>query len=123
MNDGSRELATSTAPAGLRKASSWPAGTSVLRALFEALGQKTAVTFRVELIDGSVYQNRAGVPQLSLRFNRPTAQWQVLAFGHIGLLEAYFDGGLDIDGDFPLAFRAAFEGRFESRPNPLVKLR
>ena len=62
MNDGSRELATSTAPAGLRKASSWPAGTSVLRALFEALGQKTAVTFRVELIDGSVYQNRAGVP-------------------------------------------------------------
>src|SRR5512132_4166865 len=104
MNDGSRDLATaSTAPADLRKTSLWPAGTSALRTVFESLGDNTEVTFRAELVDGSVYQNRPGVPQLNLRFNRASAQWRVLMFGHIGLLESYFDGALDIEGDFPLA--------------------
>ncbi|HZQ63590.1 MAG TPA: cyclopropane-fatty-acyl-phospholipid synthase family protein [Casimicrobiaceae bacterium] len=124
MNDGSRDLATTAAaPASAGKASMFPAGTSALRAVFEALGRKTSINFRVQFVDGSIYQSRSGTPQLSIRFNRPGAQWQVLTFGHIGLLESYFDGGIDIEGDFALAFRAAFEGRFESRTNPLVKIR
>ena len=124
MNDGSRELAsTATAPASANRGSILPAGTSALRAVFEALGRNTSINFRVEFVDGSTYQSQAGPPQLSVRFNRPGAQWQVLTFGHIGLLESYFDGGIDIDGDFALAFRAAFDGRFEGKTNPLIRIR
>lgn len=124
MNDGSRELASAASvEAGPRRGSFLPAGTAALRAVFEAIGNKTAVTLRVQFVDGSVYQNHAGTPQLSIRFNRPGAQWRVITFGHIGFLESYFDGGIDMEGDIALAFRAAFDTRFEGNPNPLVRIR
>jgi cyclopropane-fatty-acyl-phospholipid synthase len=41
----------------------------------------------------------------------------------VGLLESYFDGSLDIDGNLALAFRAAFDSGFDHDSNPLVSLR
>ena len=124
MNDGSRDLASAgSVSAGPRRGSVLPAGTAALRAVFEHIGRNTSVPFRVQFVDGSVYQNEPAAPQLTVRFNRASAQWRILVFGHIGLLESYFDGGLDMDGDLALAFRAAFDARFERRPNVLVRIR
>ena len=122
MKDSSPDVASPTTP-GRMPPEAWqpPAANGALRAMFEAIGRRTSVPFRVTFVDGSTYHNQPSAPALTVRFNRAAAQWQVLLFGHVGLLEAYFDQGLDIEGDMALAFRASFEGGFDARPNPLVK--
>ena len=60
-----------------------------------------------------------GAPAFTLTF-RTRGRTARRAFGHVGLLESYFDGDVDIDGDLALAFRAGFDGGFDRRTNPLV---
>jgi cyclopropane-fatty-acyl-phospholipid synthase len=43
-------------------------------------------------------------------------------FGHIGLLESWFDGDVDVDGDIGQAFATAMAAGFD-RASPLVRLR
>src|SRR5206468_9164934 len=42
---------------------------------------------------------------------------------HVGLLESYFDGSVDVEGNLALAFRAAMDARFDRNANKLVALR
>src|SRR5207247_10457120 len=46
----------------------------------------------------------------------------IAAFEHIALLEAYFDGELDIEGNLAKAMAAGMEGGMD-RPKPLVRVR
>jgi cyclopropane-fatty-acyl-phospholipid synthase len=97
---------------------------SLIRKLLDGIAAKTTIPFRVVLADGSDWSSRPGAPQLTLKFRTAGAQWRTLAFGHIGLLEAFFDGTVDIDGDMPAAFRAASDSRFDDhRGHPLVAVR
>jgi cyclopropane-fatty-acyl-phospholipid synthase len=48
---------------------------------------------------------------------------RLLRYGHVGLLEAYFDGDVDVEGEFPLAFRIAMDRKFSENPNRLVRMR
>jgi len=96
--------------------------TSMLLRVFERVGSKTRVPFRVEFADGAGWQNVETEPALTIRFHTPRAQRAMLLHGHIGLLESYFDHEVDIDGDFKSACTTAFEGRYTS-PSPLVRLR
>ncbi|MSQ58898.1 MAG: class I SAM-dependent methyltransferase [Betaproteobacteria bacterium] len=96
---------------------------SPLRPLISSLGTRTALSFETTFADGSVHRNRAEDHALKLRFNSLLGELRALAQGHVGFLEAYFDGQLDVDGDFALPFRIAFESGFESRRNPLVWIR
>src|SRR4029077_17113098 len=43
--------------------------------------------------------------------------------GHIGLLESYFDGDIDVDGDLGAAFKIAFESGYDREPNLGVRWR
>jgi cyclopropane-fatty-acyl-phospholipid synthase len=95
----------------------------MVKGLIERLGSNTAICFRVTFSDGSSWQNHETEPVVHVRFKTMSAQMRALAFGHIGVLEAYFDGSLDIDGDFGQVFRVAFESRFDRRPKPLVWVR
>lgn len=90
-----------------------------------AIGAATAVRFRAVLADGSVYTNCAAgeQPEFTATFRSARAEFRVLAFGPVGLLESYFDGSLDLDGDFPLAFRAALDAGYDNARNPLVAVR
>jgi cyclopropane-fatty-acyl-phospholipid synthase len=97
--------------------------TTLLRRIIEALGRRTRLCFHTTFVDGSSCQNHPGTPLVNLRFKTAGAQWKVILFGHIGLLEAYFDQTLDIEGDFGKAFAIAFESGFDQRPGPLVWLR
>jgi cyclopropane-fatty-acyl-phospholipid synthase len=97
--------------------------TSLLKRIVRRLGSSTTICFRVTFADGSTWQNLPGEARVHFHFRKPAAQWHTLAFGHVGLLESYFNGWLDVDGDFALAFRVGFESGFDRGPGPLVRVR
>src|SRR5688572_28813274 len=88
-----------------------------------AIGERTDICFRVVLADGSSFQNRDGQPSAIFTFRNAAAERRVWLFGHVGLLESYFDQSLDVEGDFAAAFRAGMEARFDWRANPLNTVR
>jgi cyclopropane-fatty-acyl-phospholipid synthase len=88
-----------------------------------AIASGTKVPFKVVLADGTVVRNGEAAPTFTITFRSRRAQLRVLAFGYVGLLESYFDGSADVDGDLALAFRAGMDGGFDRVRNPLVALR
>jgi len=97
--------------------------TPLLKAIMRHLGARTRIRFRVTYTDGSSFQNLPGEPLVHFRFKTAGAQWNAIFFGHIGILESYFDQTLDIDGDFGRAFAAGLESGVSHKPGPLVWLR
>ena len=95
---------------------------SIIAQELERLGSLASVVFDVTFADGARYQNRDGPPSFSVRFRDRAAEWGIAAFGHTGMLDAYFDGALDVDGDLRAAFRAGMNSGFDST-NPLVEQR
>jgi cyclopropane-fatty-acyl-phospholipid synthase len=90
------------------------------------MGCATQVPFRAVFADGSAYTNADALgapPALTITFKTVKAELRVIAFGHVGMLESYFDGSLDIDGSLALAFRAGMDAGFDHNPNKLVALR
>ena len=53
-------------------------------------------------------------PAFAIRFRTRAAQWRTLVYKHIGLLEAYFDGEVDIDGDLGAMFALGMYSDFDS---------
>lgn len=94
-----------------------------LRSALAAMGARTDIPFRVLFADGTEFRSRDEAPEFTLRFASSHVERRVAAFGHVGLLEAYFDGDLDVEGNFALSFRAAFDGGFDQQTSPLVALR
>jgi cyclopropane-fatty-acyl-phospholipid synthase len=87
-----------------------------------ALAGRSPVGFEVGFADGSRFATGEGAPVFTIRFRTQSAQWRTLAFKHIGLLEAYFDGEVDIDGDLGAMFRLGMYSDFDT-PNLPVALR
>ncbi len=95
-----------------------------LKRKLDDIGQATSVCFRVIFKDGSHYQNHSdGQPDIIIHINDNRAIARIMTYGHIGLLESYFDNSLDVDGDLNLAFRAGMETDFSSHPPLAVRLR
>jgi cyclopropane-fatty-acyl-phospholipid synthase len=86
------------------------------------VAQAVPEPFHVVFADGARFESRPGPAAFTLRFRNRGAQLQPALFGHIGLLDAYFDGDLDIDGDLRALLRVGMSGRFGGH-NPLVTLR
>jgi len=78
--------------------------------------------FAVVFADGHEFRSRSGAPAFTLRFRTRMAQWRTALFTDIGLLDAYFRGELDVEGDFRALMRAGMSGQFGGA-NPLVTLR
>src|SRR5439155_13381081 len=100
-----------------------PRATGIVGRMLGEVGARSETAFRIVWADGSVYWNRDAPPAFTLTFRSRAAEARVLRYGHVGLLEGYFDGTVDIDGDFALAARAAFAANFDLRPNPLLRMR
>ncbi len=94
----------------------------IRRKLIEA-GAQTTVRFRVVFPDGRQVQNSAGEPEVIIRFVNRRAEGRALLFGHVGLIEAYFAGDLEVEGDFKLAFRIGMDLGMAPPPRGLVRLR
>src|SRR5438874_10516702 len=93
---------------------------SFLREDLEAIGAASPDVFQVMFSDGSHYRNRPGPARFSLRFHKRAAELKSIAFGHVGLLDAYFDGDVDVEGDLRAALRAGMGSGFSSA-NALVE--
>ena len=90
---------------------------------FATVAAATAIPFRVVMSNGAVIQGGDGVPAFTVTFRTRSAERRTVLNGYIGLLESYFDGSIDIDGNLALAFRAGYEGGFDQEQTPLVRLR
>ncbi|MBK7331383.1 MAG: class I SAM-dependent methyltransferase [Betaproteobacteria bacterium] len=83
----------------------------------------TQVPFRVVFADGTEFRGGTADPAFTLRFRTRAAQWRILRDGHLGFLEGYFDGGMDVEGDLALALRAGMDAGLDAKPRRLVRLR
>ncbi len=97
-----------------------------MRAFLEAtvrhVGDQAEEAFAVRFADGREYRNRHGEPAFILVFRTARAQWRSGTFGHVGMLESYFDGELDIEGDLAHALAVGMCAGYDA-PNPLVGVR
>ncbi|MGE5337842.1 MAG: class I SAM-dependent methyltransferase [Gemmatimonadota bacterium] len=89
-----------------------------------AICARARLPLRIVYADGTEYRNgeSTGEPAFTLRFNSARAQWRTALFGHIGVLDSYFDGEIDIEGDLARMFALGLDGGF-SAPQPLVRVR
>jgi len=100
-----------------------PGPAALLKRMLERIVAANGTSFRAVLADGSVIGHGAAEPAFTIRFRSARAERRVLAMGYVALLESYFDGDVDIDGDLAAAFRAGFAGELDVAVNPLVALR
>src|SRR6266566_463425 len=89
----------------------------------EEIGAKTQVCLRLVFADGSSWQNHQRTPDVTILIRNGRAAGRVLLFGHVGFLEAYFNGDIDIEGSLAHAFRAGMDAGFDGEPTFLVKVR
>jgi cyclopropane-fatty-acyl-phospholipid synthase len=83
------------------------------------VGAALSLPFAVVFADGERYESRPGPPAFTLRFRRRAAELRAAAFGHVGLLDGWFDGELDVEGDVRAMFRSGMQAGYD-RANLLV---
>ncbi|UCH16225.1 MAG: class I SAM-dependent methyltransferase [Burkholderiales bacterium] len=83
--------------------------------LIEALGARAPVAFAVVLPDGQRYARGTGPPAFTLKFLNDAALLATMTRGNIGVLDAYFDGEIDVDGDLHAAFATGLMAELEPR--------
>jgi cyclopropane-fatty-acyl-phospholipid synthase len=86
-------------------------------------GKRTAIPFAVRYPDGAEQRTGEGAPAFTLAFRDPRAYWRIAAYGHVGMLEAYIDGQLDVEGSLAKALAAGMEGGLDRRYTWLNRLR
>src|SRR3989344_8723381 len=60
---------------------------------------ETPATFRLVLPDGSTEQNRAGKPDVTIRFRHWSSLWRCLILGSYGFVSDFIKRKIDIEGD------------------------
>jgi cyclopropane-fatty-acyl-phospholipid synthase len=90
--------------------------------LIAEIGRRARTPFCVRFPDGGVYRNADAAPAFTLWFRSERALRRAALYGHVGVLEAYFDGELDIEGSLPKALAVGMEGGAD-QPTWLVRLR
>jgi cyclopropane-fatty-acyl-phospholipid synthase len=97
--------------------------TGSIARLLDAMMRGSAIPCRIVFANGTEYRNGEAPPQFTIRFVNRRAERRLLGYGHVGILEAYFDGDVDVEGDIALAFRLALDKGFNRKRSPLVALR
>ncbi len=93
------------------------------RQLLTEAATRTQVPFRVVFADGRDFRHGDGEPAFTLIFRNRRAALRTLLFGHVGLLEAYFAGDLEVEGSLQMAFRAGMDMNLGKPPSGLLRLR
>ncbi|MEO8081968.1 MAG: hypothetical protein ABI641_15645 [Caldimonas sp.] len=78
-----------------------------------SLGVRPGFAFDLVLPDGALLKVGTRTPGFTVRFRSESALVSTLTRGHIGLLEAYFDQEVDVEGDLGAAFAAAMASGFD----------
>ena len=95
---------------------------SMVQAKLAAAADRSGIPFAVRFSDGRHLAFRPGEPAFTLVFRNRRAERRTAVFGHIGLLESYFDGDVAVEGSLRQAFAVGLSGQLD-RPNWLVRLR
>ena len=100
-----------------------PAMRPLVESTLREVEARSGIPFAVRFAgrDMRVMFGRDGEPAFTVIFRRPRAYWRMVLFGHVGLLESYFDGDLDIEGNLAKAMAAAMQGGLD-RHNGLLTL-
>ena len=96
--------------------------TSFVEKKLSAAAEHVQVPFAVRLADGRRFTFRSGDPAFTLVFRNGRAERRTALFGHIGLLESYFAGDLDVEGSLREAFAVGLSSGLD-RANPFVQVR
>jgi cyclopropane-fatty-acyl-phospholipid synthase len=91
---------------------------SLVQPFIDELALRSGTPFAVVLPDGTCCSGGRGRPAFTVRFRSERALFATFARGHVGLLEAYFDGGIDLDGDLNAAFAAGLASGLDQRWRP-----
>ena len=94
-----------------------------LREFLAKVGSRTRVGFRLVFADGSGFQNQPGEPDVTLIIRNRRALARIALFRHVGLLESYFCGDVEVEGQLAMGFRAALDMGLGSPPTGLLRLR
>jgi cyclopropane-fatty-acyl-phospholipid synthase len=94
----------------------------LVQSLIDSLGQRAGVSFAVVTPDGAVYRTGDGEPVFRVLIRTDAALLSTFLRGHIGLLDAYFDQTVDVEGDFGAAFAAAMASGFDTQFNAMSGL-
>ena len=87
------------------------------------MGAVAPFAFEVTFADGTTYRNRPEPARFAIRFRNRAAEWTTAAFGHVGMLEKYIDGGIDFEGDLHAAFEAGMNGGFAASTSAVINQR
>jgi len=91
-------------------------------AVMRRMGKGTGIPFAVRFAGGGEYRNSDQPPAFALVIRSRQAYARIAAFGHIGLLESYFDGQVDIEGSLASAMAVGLESGIADA-KPLVRVR
>src|SRR5689334_20769262 len=83
-----------------------PGMRSLVEKALRRIGQGSSTPFAVRFAEGGEYRSGDDAPAFTLVFHSRRAYWRIAAFGHVGLLEAYFEGELDVEGSLARALAA-----------------
>jgi cyclopropane-fatty-acyl-phospholipid synthase len=95
---------------------------AILESALRRVAERAATPFAVRFAAGGQLRVGAGEPAFAVVFRTAAAERRAALFGHIGLLESYFAGEVDIEGSLAAALAAGISGGYAS-PNPLVAIR
>ena len=95
---------------------------TVVDRTFRRIGERSGIPFALRLTDGIEVRIGKGAPEFTLIFRKRRAYWRIATFGHVGLLEAYFAGEVDLEGSLARALAAGTIGA-DRQPKLLLTIR
>ncbi|WP_026346695.1 SAM-dependent methyltransferase [Variovorax atrisoli] len=90
-----------------------------LRHMLDDLGRRSAACFAIAMPDGSRHRVGEGTPAFTVVFHTEAALFATATRGHIGLMEAYFEREVDVEGDFGAALAAGMAAGFDHQAGAL----
>ncbi len=103
------------------RAVEFPPVKPAIEKVFRHAAGRTDIAFAVRFVDGSEFRSREAPPEFTIVFRKTRAYRRIAMLGHVGLLEAYFDGDVDIEGSLQRALQAGMQGGVD-QPNAFVRL-
>jgi cyclopropane-fatty-acyl-phospholipid synthase len=85
------------------------------------IARRTGASFAVRYADGSEWRAGSAAPEFQVVFRDARAYRRIALYGHVGFLEAYFDGDLDVEGSLASALAAGMAARAD-QPGLLVRV-
>ncbi|MCY4059331.1 MAG: class I SAM-dependent methyltransferase, partial [Gammaproteobacteria bacterium] len=95
----------------------------LVRNVMARIGAATPLPFRAVFPDGMEITGGRGQPEVTIHIRSTRAALRSVVFGHIGVLESYFDGEIDIEGDLRKIMAIGFSSGFDDSAGLLVKVR